>query len=103
MMKPEEKSHAYLEQWHYKAVATNPLYRLEGMMDVLREDLSMSLSYREEIPIEKPDKTYTVEHIHSYVPSLKLTERIKQLEDDIDGLKKGYHTHRDKKRKYKYD
>ena len=49
----------------------------------------------EEVP---PDKTYIVEHIRSYVP-LKLTERIKQLEADIDGLKKGYHTHLDKKRK----
>ena len=57
------------------------------------------LSYPEEVT---PDKTYIVEHIRSYVPPLKLTERIKQLEADIDGLKKGYHTHPDKKGTERY-
>ena len=58
------------------------------------------ISCPQEVP---PDKTYIVEHIRSYVPSPKLTERIEELEADIDGLKKGYHTHLDKKPKSKYD
>lgn len=38
-----EKSHGELQAEHYEAVKTNPMYRLEGMMDVLREELMMNM------------------------------------------------------------
>jgi len=38
-----ERSHAELQQHHYRAVRENPMYAAEGMMDVMLEELSMNI------------------------------------------------------------
>ena len=35
----KELSHAELEKYHYQEVLKNPMYVLDGMMDILREEL----------------------------------------------------------------
>lgn len=39
------KSHAELEQWHYKAVRNNPDYRIQGLLEAYREEMSAELPY----------------------------------------------------------
>jgi len=50
-----------------------------------------------EFPPREEPISYKVEHIRSYVAP-HLSEKITQLETDVSGLKKGYHSHSDKKR-----
>lgn len=37
-----EIPHAEMEKWHYQALK-NPRYQMEGMMDVMREEMSMTM------------------------------------------------------------
>jgi len=39
----KELSHAELEKYHYQEVKSNSLYVLDGMMDVWREEVMMSM------------------------------------------------------------
>ena len=59
-----------MQRHHEQAVRENPLYRLEGMLDVLREDLMMNMPVFPEIkpPEVIPLKT---EVIHRYAEPVK--------------------------------
>ncbi len=39
----DEIGHAGLEQYHYKAIRDNPRYALEGLQDVLYEEMMMAM------------------------------------------------------------
>ena len=39
------KTHADMQSEHYKAVRTSPMYVAEAMVDIMREELSMSMPY----------------------------------------------------------
>ena len=100
------KSHAELERYHYQALS-NPLYRMEGMMDVIREEVMMNMPVppivERPLVIETPMNNKTLD-IARKALLLTQEERMnrQQLEIDIAGLKKAYHTHTDKKKdKYK--
>ena len=50
-MEPKQtKGHAELEQYHYQALS-NPLYVLEGLADVMREELMMNMPI---LPLPSP-------------------------------------------------
>lgn len=46
-----EKSHAELQKWHYQALS-NPMYLMEGRLDVLREEMMLNFSPIVEIPVK---------------------------------------------------
>ena len=48
-----EQSHAEMQSEHYQALK-NPQYRLDGMFDVLREEIMMAMPPTERILEEKP-------------------------------------------------
>ena len=48
-----EIPHYELEKYHYQALK-NPMYRMEYMFDILREELMMNLPYLKE---ERPDES----------------------------------------------
>ena len=48
-----EQTHAKMQSEHYQALK-NPQYRLDGMFDVLREEIMMAMPPIERIPEEKP-------------------------------------------------
>lgn len=59
MLEPSQtKSHCELERHHYQALS-NPLYTLEGMADVIREDLMMNMPI-----LERPEPVRPQEIIH---------------------------------------
>ena len=47
-----EISHSELEKDHYQALK-NPAYQIEGMIDVLREEMMMNMPYPQEVPQER--------------------------------------------------
>ena len=77
-----EVPHSELEKWHYQAVRDNPQYQLEGMMNVLYEEMMMAM------PVSN---THAVE------------ERLDALENkEVVEIHRHYHTPY-KKEQSKYD
>ena len=48
-----EQSHAEMQSEHYQALK-NPQYRIDGMFDVLREEIMMAMPPTERILVEEP-------------------------------------------------
>jgi len=84
------KTHAELERDHYHEVRTNPLYRLSGEADLLREELSLSASYpnmpRLEVPPVIIHQHVSTQDSRVFASQLK---RITILEEEVLKLKAG--------------
>ena len=78
-----EKSHAEMEKYHYQALK-NPQYQLEGMMDVLREELMMSLPEPSPEPKVKPFIRTTFVSIDPR--TLELDKRLRKAEVTLKGI-----------------
>ena len=68
-----EISHAELEKHHYQALK-NPQYQLEGMMDVLYEEMMMAMPVRGDLEdrLEALESKEIIEvHRHIHVPYKK--------------------------------
>ena len=79
-----EIPHSVLERFHYKALE-NPLYALDGMADVLREDLMMQMGG---LSVEEtrvaPDHQSGVQFLQpEWTP--KQWDKVQQLEAEIRG------------------
>jgi len=61
-VKINERTHAELEQHHYREVGKNPLYAAEGMMDVRVEELCLNMPVPQEIPEVMPSQEEPWEH-----------------------------------------
>ena len=83
----KEISHAELEAPHYTAVRNNINYRLEGMFDVLQDELMMSSP---NFP-DTPEVTNVPEKVTPY-----LLQRLNELEGKL-------HKHIDKKKYTTYE
>lgn len=95
-----ELSHSQMQKEHYGALK-NPLYVLDGMLDILREEVSMELPYpipllSEQLSIltpysdsaEEPKKVTTIyTHINIDKKALELQKRIVSLEEEITKLR----------------
>lgn len=50
-----EPSHAEMQQEHYRLVRESPNYRLEGIMDVMWEEMMMRRPYRRQAKEVQPE------------------------------------------------
>ena len=89
-----EVSHAELEKYHYRAVKENVNYRLEGMMDVLREELSMSF------PSLEPKEQQP--NFPQIPPNHKLYRELQQTRGMVLYLQKKLNEHLDRKKRGRY-
>ena len=95
-----ELSHAELEQYHYRALS-NPLYQVEGLVDVLREEIMMNMPVFEiKEAIEEPPVT-----IKPLEVRVILDKKALELQNRIASLEEKLQVFLDKKRslKSKYD
>lgn len=107
-----EITRAEMQKEHYRAVRENGNYRLDGMLDVLREEVSMQLPYpipplSEALSILTPysDSAEEPRPMRIYLnidrKSMELQKRIALLEMKVDTLKE-IKTHGKKTKEYKY-
>ena len=94
-----EVSHAELEKYHYRAVKENVSYRLEGMMDVLREELSMSFPSLEPKELEPKEQQPNFPQIP---PNHKLYRELQQTRGMVLYLQKKLNGHLDRKKRGQY-
>ncbi len=58
-----ELSHAEMQKYHYQALREDPMYRMEFMMDVLREEMMMNMPvYHEPEPPQIIPQKIIVKH-----------------------------------------
>lgn len=83
-----EKTHAELERPHYNEVKTNPLYAMEGLMDVRREEWEMNMPAYElpELVVQQPEKPWNE----------KQWGIVQQLQGKIKHLERRFNEHLDK-------
>ena len=63
-----EVPHGEMQKYHYQALS-NPLYLIEGQLDVLREEIMMNMSvYREPEPPKVIPQKIIVKHHYMEVP-----------------------------------
>uniref|UniRef100_A0A6M3KWQ3 Uncharacterized protein n=1 Tax=viral metagenome TaxID=1070528 RepID=A0A6M3KWQ3_9ZZZZ len=65
------KSHAELEKFHYQAVRDNPMYVLDGMASVIREELAMQMP---SLLIKEEEVQLTVPSEHKLYNELQQTK-----------------------------
>ena len=62
----DEIPHGELEKHHYQALS-DPMYQMECMNDVLRDDVMMNMPVLPEPAKELPSGNYTLVHIHRHM------------------------------------
>ncbi len=78
--------HSELESEHYQLVKNDPLYRMEGLLDVWREEMMMSLPV---FPQETPSPKFIVQPCNNDHKIEKLQGELIALRDTLqDHLKK---------------
>ncbi len=81
------KSHAELEQYHYAAVRDSLEYRLEGMLDVLREEESFwwpwHNSYYEKVPTPGRERHGVADLTPLRVDLANLNNKINKVGDTL--------------------
>jgi hypothetical protein len=77
------KSHAELEQYHYRAVRDNPRYTQEGLAEILHEELMACLSPQDALQAKTSTgngQTGTETPPIFYDEFLRLSARVRELE-----------------------
>jgi len=78
------KSHAELEQWHYKTLKTNPYYAMEGLTEILHEEMMMNMPYPTPEVLNEPSGIIiTNTYVSIDKKALELQARIVALETQI--------------------
>jgi hypothetical protein len=94
-----EKSHAELESFHYAAIRDNPTYRLECQMDVLREELSMSMPYNRPEPEQPQERHIWYHHMNHHDNTM--SRRLESLENRFKALQEKQNKYFEEKVQYK--
>ncbi len=85
--------HAELQKYHYQAVRDNPEYRLQGLVDVMCEEISFNMPLYSTMPIPELQKD-------EIAPNYKhILRRLDKLQAEFLYLQNKLNEPRDKKRK----